>query len=101
MIWRVFDNHVNLAVFASLPYTENVSLQRSENPSKGANAAEVWNGSMAGALALLGGGGGGTSVNTSSNNCNWMACLSRGERILEPACVRLKEAVEKVLTRLK
>lgn len=47
---------------------------------------------MAEALALLGGGAGDVGA-------TWMARLSREERVLEPACVRLKEAVEKACTR--
>lgn len=49
------------------------------------NPKGVWNGPMAEALAMLGGGGRG-----------WMARMSRCERLLDPACARLQEAVANV-----
>lgn len=56
---------------------------------------------MAEALGLLGGWrpegeAAAAAAVVSGDNCVWMASLSKKERLLEPTCLRLKEAAAEV-----
>eukprot|EP00904_Undaria_pinnatifida_P013630 jgi/Undpi1/9398/HiC_scaffold_27.g11855.m1 len=67
-----------------------------------ANSPRVWNGPMAEALGLLGGWrpentAAEEAATVSGDKCAWIASLSKKERLLEPTCLRLKEAVAEVL----
>lgn len=66
-----------------------------------ANSPRVWNGPMAEALGLLGGWrpentAAEEAATVSGDKCAWIASLSKKERLLEPTCLRLKEAVAEV-----